>query len=34
MRTFAAPYEDVWGPRRARMIAVGLALGAYYLVTG
>lgn len=26
MRTFAAPYEDVWGPRRARMIAMGLAL--------
>ena len=26
MRAFAAPYEDVWGPRRARIIAGVLAL--------
>ena len=27
MRAYAAPYpKDVWGPRRARIIAVGLAL--------
>jgi cell division protein FtsI (penicillin-binding protein 3) len=26
MRAYAAPYEDVWGPRRGRIIAVGLAL--------
>ena len=26
MRAFAAPYEDVWGPRRARIVAGVLAL--------
>jgi len=26
MKTFAAPYQDVWGPRRARLVAAGLAL--------
>lgn len=26
MRSYAAPYEDVWGPRRARIVAVALAL--------
>ena len=26
MKAFAAPYQDVWGPRRARLVAAGLAL--------
>ena len=26
MRAYAAPYEDVWGPRRARIVAGVLAL--------
>lgn len=26
MKAFAAPYRDVWGPRRARLVAAGLAL--------
>ncbi len=26
MRSYAAPYEDVWGPRRGRIVAAALAL--------